>query len=73
MQSGEEATYGGFYTQQEARQVVAYAAERGITVVPEIEMPGHSWEVIASYPEISCSGRRQPVLSGGGYKGGTST
>ncbi|MDE7356037.1 MAG: family 20 glycosylhydrolase [Rikenellaceae bacterium] len=73
MQSGEEATYGGFYTQQEARQVVAYAAERGITVVPEIEMPGHSWEVIASYPEVSCSGRPQPVLSGGGYKGGTST
>ena len=44
--------HGGFYTQAEAREVVAYAAERGITVLPEIEMPGHALAMIASYPEL---------------------
>ena len=73
MKEGEKATYGGFYTKEDAREVVAYAAKRGITVVPEIEMPGHSWEVIASYPELGCSGKPQPVLSGGDYTGGTAT
>ena len=48
--------YGGFYTQDEIRRVVAYAAERGVTVVPEIEMPGHSVAALASYPELSCTG-----------------
>lgn len=47
--------YGGFYTQQELRELVAYAAERGITIVPEIEMPGHSEEVMSAYPELSCT------------------
>lgn len=47
---------GGYYTQEDIREVVAYAAERHITVVPEIEMPGHSEEVLATYPELSCSG-----------------
>ena len=41
--------------QDELRQLVAYAAERGITIVPEIEMPGHSAEVMAAYPELSCT------------------
>ena len=45
--------HGGFYTQAEAREVVAYAAERGITVLPEIEMPGHALAMIASYPELA--------------------
>jgi beta-glucosidase len=44
--------HGGFYTQDEIRQVVAYAAERFITVIPEIEMPGHSQAVVAAYPEL---------------------
>ena len=44
--------HGGFYTQDDVREVVAYAAERFITVVPEIEMPGHSQAVIAAYPEL---------------------
>ena len=44
--------HGGFYTQDEIRQVVAYAAERFITIVPEIEMPGHSQAVVAAYPEL---------------------
>ena len=48
--------YGGFYTQEEAREVVAYAAERGITVVPEIEMPGHAVAALTSYPELGCVG-----------------
>lgn len=49
--------YGGYYTQEEAREIVAYAAARGITVIPEIEMPGHSEEVLHAYPVLSCSGR----------------
>ena len=48
---------GGYYTQDDIREVVAYAAERHITIVPEIEMPGHSEEVLATYPELSCSGK----------------
>jgi hexosaminidase len=46
--------YGGFYTQDEVRDVVKYAADRHITVVPEIEMPGHSSAAIAAYPWLSC-------------------
>lgn len=47
--------YGGFYTQDEAREIVAYAAQRFITVIPEIEMPGHSEAALASYPFLSCN------------------
>jgi len=47
---------GGFYTQQQVREVVAYARVRGITVVPEIEMPGHSSAAIAAYPWLGCTG-----------------
>lgn len=46
--------YGGYYTKDEIRQVVAYAQRQGITIVPEIEMPGHSNEVAAAYPELFC-------------------
>lgn len=53
---GEAGAYGGYYTQDEAKEVVAYATARGITVIPEIEMPGHSEEVLAVYPQLSCSG-----------------
>jgi len=48
--------YGGFYTQDEVREIVAYAKERYITVVPEIEMPGHCRSALAAYPELSCTG-----------------
>lgn len=58
--------YGGFYTQEEIKQVVAYATARHITVVPEIEMPGHSLAAIAAYPWLSCTGRRQDVAKGWG-------
>lgn len=56
-EAGNPNAYGGYYTQDEAKEVVAYAARRGITVIPEIEMPGHSEEVLAVYPELSCSGK----------------
>ena len=46
--------YGGFYTQDQIRDVVKYAADRFITVIPEIELPGHSSAAIAAYPELSC-------------------
>lgn len=54
-QEGTEGAYGGYYTQDELRDLVRYAAERGITIVPEIEMPGHSAEVLTAYPELSCT------------------
>lgn len=46
--------YGGYYTQEEVREIVRYAAERYITVIPEIEMPGHALAAISCYPELSC-------------------
>jgi hexosaminidase len=49
--------YGGFYTQDDIREVVAYATKRHITVVPEIEMPGHSEAALAAYPELTCDGK----------------
>ena len=48
--------HGGFYTQEEMREVVAYAAERGITVIPEIDLPGHMVAALAAYPELGCTG-----------------
>jgi len=47
--------YGGFYTQNEIRDIVRYAAQRHITIIPEIEMPGHSSAAIAAYPELTCT------------------
>jgi hexosaminidase len=51
---GPDKRYGGFYTQEDIREVVAYAAARHITVVPEIEMPGHCVAALAAYPNLSC-------------------
>lgn len=48
--------YEGYYTQEQAREIVAYAADRFITVIPEIDLPGHSLAVLASYPELGCTG-----------------
>lgn len=56
LEMGKPNASGGYYTQAEARQLVAYAARKGIAVIPEIEMPGHSEEVLAVYPELSCTG-----------------
>ena len=51
----DKGASGGYYTQQDLREIVAYAAARHITVVPEIEMPGHSAEVLYAYPELQCA------------------
>jgi hexosaminidase len=61
----EKATYGGFYAQDEVKALVAYAAERNITVVPEIEMPAHVISALAAYPEFSCTGENLGVSTGG--------
>ncbi|MCR5710677.1 MAG: beta-N-acetylhexosaminidase [Bacteroidales bacterium] len=52
----DDVPVSGFYTQDEAREIVRYAAERGITVIPEIDMPGHTMAALAAYPELGCTG-----------------
>lgn len=54
--SNDGVRYGGFYTQEQMKDVVAYAAERGITVIPEIDLPGHMVAALAAYPELGCTG-----------------
>ncbi len=54
---GNDSTkHGGYYTQEQIKEIVKYAADRYITVIPEIEMPGHSMAALASYPELGCTG-----------------
>ncbi|MCG8580219.1 MAG: family 20 glycosylhydrolase [Bacteroidales bacterium] len=65
MKPGEEASYGGFYTQNDIREVVEYAQKRFVTIVPEIEMPGHTTSSLAAYPEYSCTGGPFNVMPGG--------
>ncbi len=62
---GEKATYGGFYTQEEVKEIIAYAASRFIEVIPEIDMPGHMVAVFAAYPEFSCDNEIYRVIPGG--------
>ncbi|MBO4445031.1 MAG: beta-N-acetylhexosaminidase [Bacteroidaceae bacterium] len=57
----DSVRYGGFYTQDEIRDIVQYASERFITVVPEIEIPGHALAALASYPELGCRGEGYEV------------
>lgn len=52
---GEAATVGGFYTQADIKEIVQYAKDRNVTILPEIDVPGHSMSAIASYPELSCT------------------
>lgn len=52
----DSVPYGGYFTQEEAREIVRYAAERHITVVPEIDMPGHMLAALKAYPELGCTG-----------------
>ena len=59
---GTEGVYGGYYTKEQMRELVEYASERHIEIIPEIEMPGHSEEVLAAYPELSCKG--EPYAQG---------
>ena len=63
---GPDGRYGGFYTPDQVHEVVAYARARHITIVPEIEMPGHSAAALSAYPELNCTG----VLRGAVYCAG---
>ncbi len=53
---GDGRPHGGFYTQEQIRDLVAYASARHVTIIPEIEMPGHAGAALAAYPELSCTG-----------------
>ncbi|OGV54561.1 MAG: hypothetical protein A2X49_11125 [Lentisphaerae bacterium GWF2_52_8] len=59
--------YGGYYTQDEVREIVKYAADRYITVIPEIEMPAHCQAALAAYPELGCTGGPYEVMCRWGY------
>jgi hexosaminidase len=65
---GDGIPHGGFYTQDEIREVVQYAAERFVTVIPEIEMPGHSSAVVAAYPQFGCDAKATEVPTTWGVK-----
>lgn len=65
-QKYNDIRYGGFYTQEDIKEVVEYAKQRHITIVPEIEMPGHAVAALASYPELSCTGGPFEVERGWG-------
>jgi len=65
-----DGRYGGFFTQDDVREIVAHAASRQITVVPEIELPGHSTAALAAHPEFSCSGGPYAIETQGGICAG---
>ncbi len=67
---GPDGRYGGYYTEKDVREVVAYAAQRHIMVVPEIEMPGHSGAALASYPELRSSPEPYVMEKPGDFQGG---
>ena len=62
---GPDGRYGGFYTQDDIREVIAYAAARYITIVPEIEMPGHAGAILSQFPQFSCAGKPFGELGAG--------
>lgn len=68
-QPGERATYGGFYTQEEVKEVLAYAAERYVRVIPEIDVPGHGVAALVSYPELACMKAPEAVGVGNKFYG----
>lgn len=61
---GEISDYGGFYSEDDIRNIVKYAEARYVEIIPEIEMPGHSCEVLAAYPELGCFGKETSVATG---------
>ena len=63
---GEKATYGGFYTHEQIKDIVRYASDRNITIVPEIDMPGHMMAALAAYPEMSV--KKEPKFVAPGSK-----
>jgi len=67
---GPDGRYGGYYTQDDIRELVAYARAKHITIVPEIEMPGHASAALAAFPELSCNGGPySPNAEGGVFAG----
>ncbi|MGC8865122.1 MAG: family 20 glycosylhydrolase [Bacteroidales bacterium] len=64
-ESQARGIYGGYYSQEEVRQIVKYAESRGITIIPEIEMPAHAMAALAAYSQLSCSGANLGVHPGG--------
>lgn len=68
-QLGEAATYGGFYTQEEVKDIIQYAQQRNITVIPEIEMPGHCTAALVAYPQYGDLNNKTPLLMPCGYEG----
>ena len=62
---GEVATDGGFYTQEDIKEVIQFAQERNVTILPEIDVPGHSMAAIAAYPELSCKKDASTTVSPG--------
>ncbi|WP_320167877.1 glycoside hydrolase family 20 protein [Mangrovibacterium marinum] len=58
---GEKATVGGFYTQDDIREMVSYAGQRQVEIIPEIEMPAHTTSSLAAYPELACSVVHEPI------------
>lgn len=70
---GQPKKYGGFYTQTEAKEIIAYANRRNITIIPEIELPGHSQAALAAYPQFSCRQKPQTVSNASGYPQGSSS
>ncbi len=68
-QKNEPATYGGYYTQREIKEIIRYAAEKFITIIPEIEMPGHCTAALVAYPQFNCLNNKAPLLIPCGYPG----
>ncbi|HOX59079.1 MAG TPA: beta-N-acetylhexosaminidase [Candidatus Paceibacterota bacterium] len=67
---GRDGRYGGYYTKADLREIIAYAAARHITIVPELEMPGHASAALSAHPELSCSGGPYtPNTKGGVFAG----
>lgn len=68
-QPGEPATYGGFYTQEAVKDIIAYARQRNVMIIPEIEMPGHCTAALVAYPQYSDLNNNTPLLMPCGYPG----
>jgi hexosaminidase len=63
-QKDETKYYSGFYSQKDINEIIRYAAAKNITIIPEIEMPGHCRAVFSAYPEFSCTGEKRTVAAG---------
>ncbi len=66
---GEKATYGGFYTHEDIKEVIAYAKKRYVRVIPEIDVPGHSLSTLVAYPELACFNAPKTVNVGNKFYG----